>query len=156
MKLSDWVSVSEILSGIAVVATLIFLIIGLRENTAVTRAAAFDSTMRGLAEFRTLIISDPDIAGLWDAFRNGEADRLPGPDATRIRQLLILTYEAQQRAYYGWKYGVLGASEWSRFEYQICAQYPRARASENITRGLEAVLTPEFWEYMQTNCDSRQ
>ena len=154
MKLSVWASMAEIASGIAVVITLIFLIIGINHNTAVTRAQMFDSTLRGLADFRTLLISDPEIASLWDAFRRGEADTLTGPDVTRIRQFVILTYEAQQRAYYAWRYGVLGASEWSRFENQICAQYPRARASENITGGLEAVLTPEFWEYVQATCDA--
>ena len=156
MKLSDWAKIAEIVSGMAVIATLIFLIIGINENTAITRVAMFDSSMRGLAEFRTLIISDSEVAGLWDAFRRGEADRLSGPDVTRIRQLLILTYEAQQRAYYARKYGVLGESEWSRFENQICAQYPRVRTSENITGGLEAVLTPEFWEYVQTTCDTQR
>jgi hypothetical protein len=154
MKLSDWASIAEITSGLAVVVTLVFLVIGIRDNTAVARAQMFDSTLRGLAEFRTLLITDPEIASLWDAFRRGEADTLSGPDATRIRQFVILTYEAQQRAYYAWKYRVLGESEWSRFEIQICAQYPRARASENVTRGLAAVLTPEFWEYVQATCDS--
>ena len=125
MKLSDWASIAEIASGTAVVITLIVLIIGINHNTAVTKAQTFDSTLRGLAEFRTLLNSNPEVASLWDAFRRGEADALPGPDATRIRQFVILTYEAQQRAYYAWKYGVLGESEWSRFENQICGQYPR-------------------------------
>jgi hypothetical protein len=154
MKLPDWASIAEIASSIAVVTTLILLISGIKENTAITRATMFDTTMRGLAEFRTLIISDPEVARLWDAFRSGQADALSGPDRTRIRQLLILTYEAQQRAYYARKYGVLGESEWNRFENQICGQYPRVKASQNITGGLRAVLTPEFWGYMQETCDS--
>ena len=155
MKLADWANIAQIGSGVAVVATLIFLVIQVGDNTAMTRAATFDSTLNGLAEFRTLIIGDPEIADLWDAFRAGEADHLAGSDETRLRQLLILAYEAQQRAYYAWKYGVLGDSEWTRFERQICLQFPRARDSENISGGLEAVLTPEFWAYIQSTCDSR-
>ena len=38
-KLSEWASIAEIVSGIAVVITLVFLIFGIRENTEVTRAA---------------------------------------------------------------------------------------------------------------------
>jgi hypothetical protein len=39
MKLEKWALIAEIVGGVSVVITLIFLIAGIRENTAVTRVS---------------------------------------------------------------------------------------------------------------------
>jgi hypothetical protein len=57
VKLSDWANVAEVVSGVAVVITLIFLILSIRENTEITRAAAYDTFAETPAALR-LVISD--------------------------------------------------------------------------------------------------
>ena len=52
-KLADWASIAEIISGIAVVVTLIVLIVEVRDNTEVLRVSAYNDNER----FRGLGIS---------------------------------------------------------------------------------------------------
>ena len=99
-KLSDWASIAEIISGVAVVVTLIFLIAGIRENTAISRAAMFDSTLQGLAEFRSHVIDSPEVADLWLAYENLDYDDLDETSQFRVAQLVTLALENQQRAYF--------------------------------------------------------
>lgn len=152
-KLSDWAMIAEIVSGIAVVITLVFLILGIRENTAVTRAAMFDSIMHGIAEFRGHLIGNPEVAKLWEAFRDLEYDQLDRTSQTRVGQLVMLAFENYQRAYYARQYGVLGESEWTRFELQMCLQYGRVATSEEHSALLSLVLSNEFWNFMTTTCE---
>ena len=151
-KLTDWALIAEIVSGVAVVVTLIFLILGIRDNTAITRAAMFDSAMHGFAEFRGHVINNPDVADLWDAFLDLEYENLDRTSRTRVRHLVILAFENYQRAYYAREYGVLGESEWTRFEAQMCRQYVRVVRSEEQERVTSAVLTTDFWQYLETSC----
>lgn len=154
-KLSDWASIAEIVSGVAVLVTLVFLVVGIRENTAITRASMFDSSMNSVTEFRSLVISDPELADLWDTFRldDQEFEALERTDRTRLRQMVMMVFEAYQRAYYARSYGVLGESEWSRFEMQMCLQYERAKPVEEIFSAMDIVLAPEFRTFMQGTCE---
>jgi len=145
--------IAEIVSGIAVVITVIFLILGIRDNTAITRAVMFDSAMHGFAEFRGHVISDPEVADLWDAFQDLKYEELDRTSQTRVRQLVMLAFENYQRAFYAREYGVLGESEWTRFEFQMCYQHERLMTSEEHARVLSTVLTSEFWKFLTTNCE---
>jgi len=154
-NLSSWAMIAEIVSGIAVVITVIFLVIGIRENTAITRAAMFDSTMHGLAEFRGHVIQNPDVAELWIAYLDREYDQLDRTSQIRSRQLVMLAFENYQRAFYARRYGVLGESEWTRFALQMCSQYSRVAESEELATVLSSVLTNDFWASLTTTCDSK-
>ena len=64
-KLSDWASIAEIVSGIAVVITLVFLVLGIRENTEVMRATSFASSIDTLNEFTASVVTDSELRQLW-------------------------------------------------------------------------------------------
>jgi hypothetical protein len=75
----------------------------------------------------------------------------PGVDS---RQSIILAFENYQSAFYASENGELGESEWTQFEYQMCRQYERVAASEELARTLKnAVLTDEFWDFITTTCE---
>ena len=151
-RLSNWAMYAEIVSGIAVVVTLVFLALGIRENTAITRAAMFDNTMDGLAELRGHIITNPEVGEMWRAFQDLEFSELDRTTQVRLRQLIFLTFENYQRAYYARQYGVLGDSEWTRFAGQMCRQHDLASSSEDLSQILQSVLTDDFWEFLTTTC----
>ena len=50
-QLSSWASGAEIISSIAVVVTLVFLVIGIRENTAITRASVYATSIEGINDY---------------------------------------------------------------------------------------------------------
>lgn len=150
--LSTWASIAEIISGAAVVVTLIFLILGLRENAELTRASMYDRTIDSMNQFRTLLVTDIDAARLWQSHVDEEVDSLDGLDTLRSRQLVSLIFGVYEKAYYAREYDVLGPEEWERFEFQICRQYDRARRSQILSEVLELTMTPTFTEYMVDQC----
>jgi len=76
LKLPDWASIAEIISSVAVVISLIFLIIGVKENTEVTRAATYARNVYALIAFREKVATNDDLAALWLAYETGKADSL--------------------------------------------------------------------------------
>ena len=61
LKLSDWASVAEIMSGIAVVVTLIFLILGIRANTDAQLAASRQTSVLADVTLIGAIIGNPEV-----------------------------------------------------------------------------------------------
>jgi len=83
-KLADWASIAEILSGIAVVITLIVLVVGVRENTEVVRASMFDSIVDKMNGFQATVATDPDLLRIWTAYVEGSATDLDEIDRQRL------------------------------------------------------------------------
>ena len=152
-NLSDWANLAQVASGIAVVITLVFLILGLRENTDVTRAAMYQRSSDNLIEFRRDIMRDPEIARLYDAFLNNQAEDIDGLDRVRLTQLILNIFQISETAFFTQRYGLLGSAEWSRFESSICGYYPLAR-SARLTGSLQRVMTKDFMEYIAVSCEA--
>ncbi len=153
-KLSDWVGIAEIVSSLAVVITLIFLLFDIRENTDITRAAVYDRNMDSLNDWRLAIAKDKDLTRI---FTNGQTDRvgesMTDQELEAAQYMLIsnVQWGIYEKSYYAHQYETLGTGEWSRFEQQICTAWNRATAISlwNQTAGF---LTDEFKDYVIGSC----
>jgi len=79
--------VAEVVSAIAVVVTLIFLAIEVRNSRYATEAASVDAQSTGVNDLNALIISDPELARIWNV---GMADVGQLDDIERLRLALQL------------------------------------------------------------------
>jgi hypothetical protein len=154
LKLSDWADIAEIVSGIAVVVTLVFLVIGIRENTAVTRASMYERSADRLLELRNQTLNDPEIARLFQAFLDRKPEGIEGIDRVRLRQYVVNIFQIYEQAYFAKQYGVLGDVEWRRFERQICAAYPRAQVFPDFFETLGFLMTEEFMAFAKASCET--
>ncbi len=146
-KLSDWASIAEIGSGIAVVASLIFLIVGIQENTDVTRASLYASSIDSLNEFESTIVSDPELTRIYSAYLDGETAGFDPADANRLRLLMGTLFRSYEKAYFMERYNLIGEEEWGRFERMICINYARAEtAGQAVT--IRNLMTEEFMRYI--------
>lgn len=151
-RLAAWASVAEIVSSVAVVITLVFLILGIRENTAITRATAYDRNIDSLNEQRRATIEDPQVALLWFKFEAGDADGWTPLDRMRLGFLVNTTFGNYEKAYYAHEYGVLGDSEWTRYERQICINEERLQVFPDLRSDLNTVITDDFAAYIVATC----
>jgi len=152
-KLSNWASIAEIVSGIAVVTTLIFLILGIRENTEVVRASSYADSMDSLNDFSMDIQTNADLRPVWGAFVNDDTAGFDADDFRQVQMLLVILFRNYEKAYFSEQYGLLGSTEWGRFERQICVQVDRARITdESILGFLDVILTDEFAAYVHSTC----
>ena len=63
-KLSDWASIAEIISGVAVVVTLIFLLVELRENTAAIQGTNQQSIAERVEARMMALATNPQLSRL--------------------------------------------------------------------------------------------
>lgn len=148
MKLSDWTSVAEIVSGVAVVVTLIFLSVGIRENTNTVRVAVFSNLTDATNELERDIYLDPELSLVWANFLSGETDGLDATQSTRLRGILTAGFRNFDKAFFAQKYNVIGQAEWRRFDTAICSIQELSLRSLKLDFSEHPTLTDEFREYI--------
>jgi hypothetical protein len=152
-KLSDWASIAEIASGIAVVVTLVVLIAGINENADMTRALVFDRNIDGINEVRSYLVQDRELAELMIVYFDGTGFQdLARADQARVRFYLQMVFGAYEKAYFASQYGVMGEAEWARFEAAVCRQLVRLDEQPDIRRNIVTTVTAEFIEQMDRAC----
>jgi hypothetical protein len=149
--LSSWTSIVEIISAIAVVVTLLFLILEVRANTAVTRASLYASTLDALNEMQSVVIQDPDLTRVFYDFLQNEAADFDEMDRRRLQGLVVIMFRNYEKAYFMNEYDLLGEDEWSRYRRVVCQNYERA-GSAGIADVLPFVLTERFIDYLAASC----
>ena len=139
------------MSGVAVVITLIFLIAGIRENTAIIRASMYANSFDSLIENRRERLRDPDLVRIYDAYLNQEVSTLDELDRLRLREMVLNTFQIFEKAYFSKRYDLLGDAEWQRFERRICVGHERINAA-GMAETVSSRMTEEFMEYVATIC----
>jgi len=154
--LEKWALVAEIASAVAVVVTLVFLLVGIRENTNATQASVYEELVSELNEHNRMLVDDSLLARLWlDRFSVG-IDEMKSDDAARVIFMNRMLFRVFDAAYYSFRNGSLGRSQWERFQAAICANYPSQQFNEKLNGLWEqtygASLSFEFVSYIEEEC----
>ena len=137
--------VAEIVSGVAVVITLVFLVVEVRGNSDLIRANAFNRSMESLNELRMLIATDEENLAVMR-----EHWGIDSEDELRRQLLVVSLWSIYEKTYYSPKYGLVGQAEWERFDTRIC-RYIEIR--EDYWRfNVSVFLTEEFRNYVIDRC----
>ncbi len=157
MKLEKWALIADIVGGAAIVVTLVVLIFEVNDNTNAIQAQTYQGLMSELNEYR-MILADPEgIEGRtrvlgklaeegWGDLTDAERLRLWAPSTIR--------WGIYESAYFANERGVLGQSEWTRFESAVCRGYEDEQhfwRPEDYTQ-LTELLTQEFVDYVEGTC----
>ena len=118
MSLSDLAAIGSFVSGIAVLGSLIFIGMQMRQNTQAMRAGASQANATTLQLILSDIIANADVARIW---RQGLADLDSLEGDERVRMLMILGelfryYEASRLQ---WRHGQLDIEHWQNVERQL-------------------------------------
>ena len=158
-RLTAIAQIAEIVTSVAVLITLVFLVLGVRQNTDITRSSAYERSMAGLNEWRLALASDPELARLFATYQKREPGNLRSTDF-RLQLILNTIWGVYENSYYAHQRRILGDSEWSRFETQICVGYDRDALRWTPAPGLPSnisirpLLTEEFAEYTESLCEA--
>lgn len=150
---------AEIVSAIAVIVTLIFLIFGMKENTNALQAQTYQELMRDVNNWRSSI-REKERDQTLSKFRLDGFDSLPKGEQDLVRIIFLELWGIYEAAYFANERGVLGADEWARFENVICKEHRGQSAIfwDGEYEGLLAfrqILTSMFVMYVENQC-SRQ
>ena len=150
-NLSKWVNIAEIASGIAVVISLVFLIVGIRENTDITRFAVYTGLIDTIIENERNRMNNPELLLVWQAYVNEETAQLTEKEKSMVFPQAAIVFRSYEKAYFARQYNVIGDEEWGRFERLICIHDAYAN-SASVNLDLEQILTAGFTDYIVTAC----
>jgi hypothetical protein len=152
VKLKETALYAEILSSIAVLLTLIFLVVELRDNTDVSKSLAYGRIASEMTDLRLTANSSELLAPVWERFIYAETEGMNRGDRMRMRALVLSLFSIYEDAYYSEQYGIMDTNEWNRFEGTICANYERL-ISARLTETVTFALTDEFVSYIEEDCN---
>jgi len=117
MTLADLSSLGSFLSGIAVLASLIFVGFQLRQNTQAVRATASQAHASNLQQIVTPIVENGEVARLW---RLGMSDMESLTDDERVRFVAFLSglFRYWESSRLQWRHGQLDSEHWENVARQ--------------------------------------
>lgn len=118
MSLSDLAALGSFISGVAVVATLIFLLLQTRQNTRAIRAAASQAHAANYQSLLASIIEDGEVARLWRVGL-GDIEKLTDDEKARFIILSSGLFRFFEAARLQWRHGQLDAEHWYSIDTQI-------------------------------------
>ena len=140
----NWWNTAEFAGVVAVVASLIFVGLELRQNTNAVEAATIENLTNQSHDFFLLMASSPDLSRIYDA---GTED-LSNLDATELAQYMWIQnarYLRYQTAFLQWRRGTLGDEDWLFYRRFACG-LPEG----NFWPRLRPDFLPAFVEYVES------
>lgn len=163
IELQEWALAAEIIGGIAVLVTLIFLVLETRENTNAIQAQTYQSLTAELNEHRRSTIS-PEIVEIRLKYIDSGLGSLSENKRYKLMVLSEAKWGIYESAYYARERGILGEAEWFRFDNAICRNlkldrtlwYPEEVGINILNNfpgvGIATNITPMFRDYVENLC----
>jgi len=118
LTLQDWGAIGELVGGIAVIVTLIYLAVQLRQYAMGMNSATFHATMQGFNQLNTMYVKDPALA---DTLSRGMADPASlSPDERHQFLWLVRCYvNIYENLYQQYTRGACPEEYWRRYAREL-------------------------------------
>lgn len=120
--MKNWKNTAELVGIAAIVASLVFVGVELRQNTAAVQADTLQSLTALTTSSMYMIGSDPELARI---NREGLADysSLSESDRSQFNNFRRATWIRMQMAFLQWRTGTLGDEVWQFYSQFLCQYY---------------------------------
>lgn len=145
MTLTDLASVGSFISGIAVLASLIFVGFQLRQNTQAVRASASQAHSHSWQQITMQVVESGDFARIW---RLGVEDIASLTDDERVRFYAFAgaTLRFFEGARLQWRHGQLDNEHWHNVE-KTATDFAATSGFKTYWLARRHWLSPEFQEW---------
>jgi len=155
LNLSEMALVAEVLGGVAVVVTLVFLVVATRDNTNAIQAQTYQALISELNAIR-LAYSTSDVADNYVLLSTQGIQALSSAARARMQFVAEAKWGVYESAFFSRNRRVLGEDEWARFENAICRNFavdkPMWEPDDTQWGSLSRNITPTFREYVERVC----
>jgi hypothetical protein len=153
MSLSDLANIGQVIGAIAVVVSLIYVALQIRQNTNAVRAATAQSVHEHFANWYQLFASDESLApmavkGLRDY------DSLSETEKARFVAVFMAFLSYGQNAFLKWRQGLLSPSLWNGWE-QVLMNLIGAPGGKGLWKERAYLFGEEFRRYVQDDLMKR-
>ncbi len=145
MGLSQLADLGELLGGIAVVASLIYLGVQIRQNTRTVRASTLHQNT-DLWSSLFLRLAEPDLARGYLAGMGGQPDIRP-LQYTQFFFICRSMFLAFENQYYQMRHGVLDSEAYAGYERSISTQFLAFKGFRLWWELNRSVFSPEFVDH---------
>ena len=141
-------ALGEVLGGIAVVASLVYLAAQVRQNTRAMNAATADSVVRSIREFLQPIIADQEVAWI---FRTGieGMDDLDEDQQARFLHMLFSWLKTVENAHYQYLQNTMTSDVWAGWR-GLCVAYVTSPGVQAYWKMRRDAFSPAFQEFVDS------
>jgi hypothetical protein len=118
MTLEEFNYIAEIIASIAVIVSLIYIGLEVRQNTAATEAATGQSFVASMNSYVGLINSSANLADILDRGAEGLSN-LKTSEIIQFGAFLDQCFINYENYYYQWRNGVLDSRLWSIYRHAL-------------------------------------
>jgi hypothetical protein len=148
VSLSDLANIGEFVGGIAVIATLVYLAIQIRQNTRSVRSATFQSVVDSFTDYTFELSKNAELTRLYLHGLN-EPDQLSEQDSRRFHFLMLTIIRRFESAFQQQSSMMLTPSQWSGFRGSAAGVLSSPGGSKWWIAN-RALFTEEFQNFVES------
>ncbi|MDH4289945.1 MAG: hypothetical protein OEV65_14490 [Aquincola sp.] len=147
MSLQDLGSIGNLIGAIAVVVSLVYLAIQVRQNTRAVRASTERAIFAQNMDFDRMVVSDPELNRIWILGRS-KPDQLTEEQARRFRRLMSMYYRHFEDLYFQHQDALVGNRVFDAWR-TIGMELSRQPGAVLWWERYSGVLTEEFRHFVE-------
>jgi len=148
-NLQEWSAIAEILSSIAVLATLVFLVVEIRQSNDAVRANTYQGMAAMTVDFNAQFFENPEVSE-FIARTASEDYELSASEAVRLRAMISASYRVMNNTWFQYEVGTITEQQVESLLYPSVLNFRRrGRMRLEWEDGEDRLLLdPDLVEYM--------
>ena len=112
MKLEKWALFAEIAGAVAVVVSVLYVGIEVRQNSATLRSASVQAVSDSLTDFTASVARDADTAYIWNTGLQQGLDSLNADERGRFNLLMVAMVRRMENVFFQYREGFIPDEQW--------------------------------------------
>jgi hypothetical protein len=154
VTLEELALVAEIVGGIAVVGTLIYLVIEVRRNTAATQSTAQYAQMGMISDWNLSLVHAPGLSDLI-AKANEDYSSVTQAEQLKLQGYYVNIFNFWHAAYWNWKNQVLDEKGFGVWNEGIPMAFGAQIACVKAWDSMKHIYDEEFRRYVQSTIEAQ-
>lgn len=148
-NLQEWSAIAEILSSIAVLATLAFFVVEIRQTNDAVRANTYQGMAAMTVDFNAQFFENPEVSR-FIAKTASEDYELSADEAIRLRAMISASYRMANNIWFQYEVGTITRSQMESLLYPSVLNFKRrGRMRLEWEQGADRMLLdPNLVEYL--------
>ena len=148
-NLQKWSAIAEILSSVAVLATLVFFVVEINQTNDAVRANTYQGMAATTVEFNAQFFENPEVSE-FIAMTASEDYELTKAEAIRLRAMISASYRLMNNTWFQYKVGTISEPQMESLLYPAVLNFRRrGRMRLEWTEGEDKLLLdPDLVEYL--------
>ena len=123
-RLQEWSAIAEILSSIAVLATLVFFVMEIKQTNGAVKANTYQNMAAMTVDFNAQFFENPEVSEFIERTAAEDYELSPS-EAIRLRAMISAQYRMMDNAYFQYKVGTITEQQMASLLYPAVLNFRR-------------------------------